>query len=148
MSVDANGAITFVEDIDVDTAVVMKEDAMQDLFDSGILEKGGSSDGRKSRYELAEENFEGNVFLDKDELKTASLIGYYQPLLQSDLVTMIGSKAYTHVTKLKELELIESEREGRSYVLKTTPGFARFFGIEADDQAGIKKWLADKLGMQ
>ena len=70
--------------------------------------------------------------LDKDELKTASLIGYYQPLLQSDLVTMIGTKAYTHVARLKELELIESEREGRSYVLKTAPGFAKFFGIKAN----------------
>ena len=85
--------------------------------------------------------------MDKDVLKTASLIGYYQPLLQSDLVNMVGTKAYSHVALLREMELVNSQREGRSFMLTATPKFAQYFGIEAEDSEGIKQYLAKKLGM-
>ncbi len=39
--------------------------------------------------------------IDRDLLKTAALIAYHQPLLQSDLFDMIGSKVYEHTKGLE-----------------------------------------------
>src|SRR5256712_13249225 len=38
--------------------------------------------------------------IDRDILKTVALIAYHQPILQSDLFNMIGSKVYEHTKGL------------------------------------------------
>ncbi len=83
--------------------------------------------------------------MDRDLLKTASLIGYYQPILQSDLKNMVGSKAYEHVSQLMEMGLIAREKEGRSFALRTTKEFSTYFGIESSDPKKVKEWLSSRM---
>ena len=85
--------------------------------------------------------------IDRDLLKTAALIAYHQPLLQSDLFDMIGSKVYEHTKALEELGLIARKPSGRSLTLTTTRYFAEFFGLKSTDREGIRKLMAQKAGV-
>lgn len=78
-------------------------------------------------------------------LKTAALIGYHQPIKQSDLQEMFGSKVYDHVKVLAELGLISRRHEGRTIILTTTAQFAEYFGIATIKRDEIKKWLSEKV---
>jgi chromosome segregation and condensation protein ScpB len=85
--------------------------------------------------------------IDRDILKTVALIAYHQPLLQSDLFDMIGSKVYEHTKALEGLGLISRKPSGRSLALTTTRYFAEFFGLKSTDREGIRKLMAQKAGV-
>ncbi len=78
-------------------------------------------------------------------LKTAALIAYHQPIKQSDLQDMFGSKIYDHVKVLDELGLIRKRQEGRTIVITTTSQFSEYFGIKASDKEKIKELLTEKV---
>ncbi len=86
--------------------------------------------------------------MDGDLLKTAALIAYYQPVLQSELKKKLGEKVYRHIDELKDKGLILLERDGRSYSIRTSPRFQEFFGIEARDRDELKKVMAEKVGLK
>ncbi len=83
----------------------------------------------------------------KPLLKTAALIAYYQPIKQSELKTMVGSKVYDQVDKLKDMGLILADDDGRTYSLRTSPKFQEYFGLEAQDRNELKKIMAEKVGI-
>ncbi|MHB8584831.1 MAG: SMC-Scp complex subunit ScpB [Thermoplasmatota archaeon] len=80
-------------------------------------------------------------------LKTLALIAYHQPLLQSDLVDMVGDKAYEHVRELVERGLVKKRLHERSFLLSTTDAFPEYFGIPATDRDAIRRYLAAKVGI-
>jgi segregation and condensation protein B len=67
--------------------------------------------------------------LDKSTQKTLALIAYKQPVLQSLIIKMRGNKAYDHIARLVELEFIESEKQGRTRLIKTTQKFYEYFDV-------------------
>jgi len=85
--------------------------------------------------------------IDRDLLKTAALIAYHQPILQSDLSGMIGDRVYEHTQNLERLGLITRKPSGHSLQLTTTRYFAEAFGLKATDREGIRKLMAQKAGI-
>ncbi|HKW43660.1 MAG TPA: SMC-Scp complex subunit ScpB [Thermoplasmata archaeon] len=85
--------------------------------------------------------------IDRDVLKTAALIAYHQPLLQSNLFDMIGSKVYEHTKLLEDLGLIARKPSGRSLALTTTRYFAEFFGLKSTGRDDIRRLMAQKAGI-
>ncbi|MEM3444435.1 MAG: SMC-Scp complex subunit ScpB [Thermoplasmata archaeon] len=85
--------------------------------------------------------------LEKDEIKTLALIAFYQPLKQSLLSKMVGSKVYEHIEKLKRLELIRARRAGATFTLTTTRKFLVYFGIPSGKKEEIRKWIANRVGI-
>ena len=85
--------------------------------------------------------------IDRDLLKTAALIAYHQPILQSDLFDMIGEKVYEHTKALEDLRLISRKPSGRSLELTTTRYFAEFFGLKTTNREGIRKLMAERAGI-
>jgi len=85
--------------------------------------------------------------ISKPLLKTAALIAYYQPIRQSELKKKVGEKVYEHVDILEEKGLILSERDGRTYSLRTSSKFQEYFGLEARDREELKKLMAEKVGI-
>ena len=81
-------------------------------------------------------------------LKTAALIAYHQPIKQSELQDMIGSKVYDHVKELHGLGLIRAKDSGRTKMLTITKQFPEYFGIDTTDREEIKKWLVKKVGVK
>jgi len=81
----------------------------------------------------------------KDVLKTASLIAYYQPVLQSKMYDLVGGKIYDHVKQLAELGLVKTKPKRKSVELTTTKRFIETFGIDARSRQDVKAWLEDQV---
>jgi segregation and condensation protein B len=81
-------------------------------------------------------------------LRTLSIIAYYQPLQQSDLVDIRGQAAYDHVAMLLEKDLIEKKRVGRSYELTTTDFFCDYFGLSHGDVESIRAQIKNKAKLK
>jgi segregation and condensation protein B len=77
-------------------------------------------------------------------LQTLVFIALKQPILQSELIAQRGTHCYDHVKDLEEKKLIESTPEGRTKILKTTPLFADYFGLD-QDRIRLKAQLKFKL---
>jgi len=86
--------------------------------------------------------------LPRDLLKTLSLIAYHQPLKQSTLGDMVGSKVYEHTQALEQLRLIARTPAGRTFDLTTTRYFGEFFGVRATDREDIRRLLAERAGVE
>lgn len=80
--------------------------------------------------------------LAKELLKTAALIAYHQPIKQSDLVRMVGGKAYEQVRVLADLRLITVKPFGQTLELKTSATFPEFFGLPVEDREEMRRYLS------
>ena len=71
-------------------------------------------------------------------------------MAQSQLVDMIGQRAYEHVRDLAHLGLIDRRRDGLSRRLTTTRRFAEMFGCPYAESKKVRAWFrehAAKMGM-
>lgn len=73
-------------------------------------------------------------------LKTLSYVAFRQPVSQKRVIDVRGHHAYGHIKLLREMNLVASERMGRSMILKTTEYFADYFGL-SHDTGSMKKQL-------
>jgi segregation and condensation protein B len=80
-------------------------------------------------------------------LKTLALIAYHQPMKQSELVDMIGTKVYDHVPELVERGLVKAREEGVTKILVTTALFPEYFGLDASDREEIRALMAKLVGL-
>lgn len=80
-------------------------------------------------------------------LKTLALIAYHQPLKQSELVDMIGTKTYDHVPELIERGLVRARAEGQTKILATTPAFPEYFGLDAENPDDVRAAMAKLVGL-
>lgn len=83
----------------------------------------------------------------KKLLKTLALIAYHQPMKQSELVDMIGTKVYEHVPELAERGLVKARVEGATKILSTTALFPEYFGLDASNQDEVRATLAKLVGL-
>ncbi|MFH1971850.1 MAG: SMC-Scp complex subunit ScpB [archaeon] len=67
--------------------------------------------------------------MDPPTQATLAVLAYKQPAFQAEIIKMRGNKAYDHISALKELELITSEKSGRTRILKLTPKFFEYFDL-------------------
>lgn len=73
-------------------------------------------------------------------LKTLSYIAFRQPVSQKRVIDVRGHHAYGHVKTLREMDLVTSERSGRSNVLRTTEYFADYFAL-SHEMTAMKREL-------
>ena len=85
--------------------------------------------------------------LDKEVMKTAALIAYYQPMQKKELLEVVGEKARAHVDELIAQKLIYQNRTNRGYILETSPKFPEFFGLGTTDKIEMKQILAKRAGL-
>ncbi len=76
-------------------------------------------------------------------LKTASIIAYNQPILQSDLAKMLGSGVYERVKALRQMGLVTGKHQGQTLLLSTTREFSEKFGLGTKKE-DIKEWMLSK----
>lgn len=70
---------------------------------------------------------------DKPTQETLALVAYKQPVLQAEIIKMRGNKAYDHLSKLKEMDFVVSEKSGRTRLLKTTQKFYDYFDVVGNE---------------
>jgi segregation and condensation protein B len=83
-------------------------------------------------------------------LPAAALIAYHQPMAQSQLVDMLGQRAYDHVRDLASMGLIDRRRDGLTRRLTTTRRFAEYFGCPEVEFRKVRAWFraeAGKMGL-
>ena len=85
--------------------------------------------------------------LPKDLLKTAALIAYHQPVKQSDLIRMVGSKGYEHVRALQDVGLVNAKPVGQTLELRTSATFPEFFGLPATERDEMRRLLGERAGI-
>jgi segregation and condensation protein B len=78
--------------------------------------------------------------LDAGVVKTAAIIAYNQPILQSDLAKKRGSNVYDDIRALRHLGLVKGEKTGQTLLLSTTKKFSEYFGISTKKE-DIKEWM-------
>ena len=135
------GRFLSVEDISNLTGITSHEDIKNVL--TNLMQEYGS---RNSSLEIIQQGMQYKLTLKKEHMhlttqllhdteldkptqETLALIAYKQPVLQSLIVKMRGNTAYEHVARLHELEFIESEKSGRTRLIKTTSKFYEYFDI-------------------
>lgn len=106
--------------------------------------------GEKYTMQVKKNFTDQSVMIAKPEietnlLKTLTLIAFHQPLKQSNLRRMIGTKAYEHVDELASLKLIHTKKHGTTELLTTTKLFPEYFGIDQTDPDQIKEFLMKKV---
>ena len=125
------------------------------IEDYNVTRKDGTSmeivkAGDKFAMQVKKKFTEQSVMIAKPEiennlLKTLTLIAFHQPLKQSNLRRMIGTKAYEQVDDLAALKLIHTKKHGSTEMLTTTKLFPEYFGIDSTDPEEIKNFLIKKV---
>ena len=76
-------------------------------------------------------------------LRVLALVAYKQPITQSEVVKVIGNRAYEYVKRLEERGLIKTMKHSRTKALIATKEFANYFGLENPED--IKKFFKDMV---
>ena len=106
--------------------------------------------GDKFTIQVKKKYVDQSVMIAKPEiesnlLKTLTLIAFHQPLKQSNLRRMIGTKAYEHVDELASMKLIHTKKHGSTEMLTTTKLFPEYFGIDTTNPEEIRDFLIKKV---
>ena len=83
-------------------------------------------------------------------LPAAALVASHQPMAQSQLVDMLGQRAYEHVRDLAKMGLLDRRRDGLTRRLTTTRRFAEYFGCPEVEYRKVRLWFrqeAEKMGL-
>jgi len=86
----------------------------------------------KAEYSLKVRRLAVKPLLSVGPLKTLSYIAYRQPIAQKKVIEARGGHAYAHIRTLREMDLVELIKEGKTRVIKTTEYFADHFGLSRD----------------
>jgi len=77
-------------------------------------------------------------------LRTLTTIAYYQPVLQSKLLTLRGPRVYEDVHTLVDSGFVSRKKAGNTWELTTTKKFAEYFGIGSTKIKDIKAFIEGK----
>lgn len=83
----------------------------------------------KPSYTPIVKKFSTTPQISNSVLKTLSYVAYEQPVTSKRLVEIRGSKVYSHLKQLEEMEFISFQSAGRLKIYKTTKKFENYFGI-------------------
>lgn len=93
----------------------------------------------KSHYNPIVKKFATRPQISNSVLKTLSYIAYEQPVTSKRLVEIRGSKVYSHLRELEQIEFITHKDAGRLKIFNTTKKFQIYFGIS--DLKSLKQSL-------
>lgn len=71
----------------------------------------------------------GSAEFSKAEQETLAIIAFKQPIKQSVIIKIRGNKAYDHIKKFDELNLVKKKKMGRTYNLTLSEEFYEYFNV-------------------
>ena len=81
----------------------------------------------------------GNAEFVKAEQETLAIIAYKQPIKQSVIIKIRGNKAYDHIKKFYDLDLIKKKKIGHTYELSLSDDFYDYFNIDSSSENPLKQ---------
>ncbi len=82
----------------------------------------------------------------KAEQETLAIIAFKQPIKQSVIIKIRGNKAYEHIKKFNDLELITKKKIGHTHELNLSDDFYDYFSVA--DLENTKNTLQESLKEQ
>ena len=112
-----------------------------------IVEKNGmwKMDVRPEYTDIINTLATGSAEFSKAEQETLAIIAFKQPIKQSVLIKIRGNKAYDHVKKFADLNLIKKKKEGHTNILTLSDDFYDYFGL---NEGSSLKEIAGKIPQQ
>jgi segregation and condensation protein B len=80
----------------------------------------------------------------KAEKETLAIIAVKQPIKQSVIIKIRGNKAYDHIKKFYDLNLIKKKKEGHTNILTLSDEFYDYFGVSGSEGENPLKIIAAK----
>lgn len=106
------------------------------LLDSAIeiVEKNEmwKMDVKPEYFHIVNKLASGNSEFTKAEQETLAVIALKQPIKQSAIIRIRGNKAYDHLKKFDDLNLIKRKKVGHTYEVKLSEGFYDYFNINKE----------------
>ena len=75
----------------------------------------------------------GSAEFSKAEQETLAIIAFKQPIKQSVIIKIRGNKAYDHIKKFSDLELIRKKKIGHTFDLNLSEEFYDYFNVVKDN---------------
>jgi len=75
----------------------------------------------------------GSVEFTKAEQETLAIIAYKQPIKQSVIIKIRGNKAYDHIKKFSDLNLIKKKKSGHTNILNLSEEFYDYFNVDVGE---------------
>ncbi len=104
-----------------------------------IIEKNDSwkMDVRPEYHYMIPRLASGKAEFTRAEQETLAIIAYKQPIKQSVVVKIRGNKAYEHIKRFLEFDLLKSKRMGHTLELQLTEQFYNYFQLGKKESAEI-----------
>ena len=103
-----------------------KEDSAIEIVERNGLWK---MDIRKEFNEVVNRLATGSSEFSKAERETLAIIAYKQPIKQSVVIKIRGNKAYDHIKKFIELNLVKKKKIGHTNELSLSDEFYDYFNV-------------------
>ena len=75
----------------------------------------------------------GRSEFSKAEQETLAIIAYKQPIKQSVIIKIRGNKAYDHIKKFTDLELVKKKKTGHTHELSISEEFYDYFTFQGEN---------------
>lgn len=110
----------------------LQEKYDSDNFAIEIIEKNKmwKMDVKPRYHDIINKLAGGRSEFSKAEQETLGIIAYKQPIKQSVIIKIRGNKAYDHIKKFLDLELLKKKKIGHTYELSLSDDFYDYFNVE------------------
>lgn len=129
-------------------------DKLKDKYDKNdlaieIIEKNGlwKMDVRQEYSHIINKLATGSSEFTKAEQETLAIIAFKQPIKQSVIIKIRGNKAYDHIKKFSDLDLIKKKKTGHTHELSLSDDFYDYFSISESERTSPPK-LSDELNRE
>ena len=114
-----------------------------------IVEKNGlwKMDVRQEYSNMINKLATGSSEFSKAEQETLAIIAFKQPIKQSVIIKIRGNKAYDHIKKLSDLELIKKKKSGHTHELTLSEDFYDYFSV-ANSGSPLQERVEDSGDLQ
>lgn len=118
--------------------VILREliDKLQEKYENNdsaieIIEKSNlwKMDVKRDYSDIINRFATGSSEFSKAEQETLAIIAYKQPIKQSVIIKIRGNKAYDHIKKFSDLNLIKKKKTGHTHELSLSDEFHDYFSI-------------------
>lgn len=90
-------------------------------------------DVRPQYYNIINKLAGGRSEFSKAEQETLGIIAFKQPIKQSVIIKIRGNKAYEHIKKFNDLDLIKKKKIGHTHELSLSDDFYDYFTMQEGD---------------
>jgi len=128
--------------------LIIKEslEKLKERYDKGdfaieIVERNNlwKMDARQEYSGIINKLATGDSEFTKAEQETLAIIAYKQPIKQSVMIKIRGNKAYDHIKKFSDLNLIRKKRQGHTNILTLSDEFYDYFNVSEKEGENILK---------